>query len=469
MAGEILILDAAASNPDGTDPGTALNIGPGTNYGLREFNAPTPPQSVLYAGTVDTEGSLPAARKHENRVISFKVLCSTAAALRTLQGKIGKVAREGGTLKWVLPNAETVIFDLHTADTFEPTIDKLHYVRAGAFCEVQITLVARPYGRGPSVSATLSAATATAKAPHVFTVTGVKGDMDALGQLQITNVTTDKTLLIWGLRSRYYDASAPLFYEAEGCGATLASPNAGFAGASGGGANKVMRHSNVGTSSSGALSFVLVGSLPYPTHIGTYRVIARVQASSTNTGIVRVRMNWNPSAVSDTITNSWVSIETAAGAAIQGSWVLVDLGLVTLQKTRFGVQAWTAGFSADSTVSTDDLDWDWLALIPADEGSGWLTSTVQPVTSTGAVAVAYETVKVRLNTGTNWYDGSYEGDHLRIPPAGAEGRTAEFIALLTGPTTSSGNLGNSGIDAVNIDATTATLTYTPRYLVVPEP
>jgi hypothetical protein len=39
--------------------------------------------------------------------------------------------------------------------------------------------------------------------------------------------------------------------------------------------------------------------------------------------------------------------------------------------------------------------------------------------------------------------------------------------LLAGAT--SGNLTDTVIDAVNLDAVTATLTYVPRYLVVPEP
>jgi hypothetical protein len=64
-----------------------------------------------------------------------------------------------------------------------------------------------------------------------------------------------------------------------------AAANAGYAGASGGGANKVMRHLNVGTGTTGSVAFFVPSA---PAHIGTYRVMARVQADSANTGIVSI-------------------------------------------------------------------------------------------------------------------------------------------------------------------------------------
>jgi hypothetical protein len=108
---------------------------------------------VQWAGTVDTEGSLPSSKKHENRTISITVDVLSAAALRSLQAKIAKVTREGGTLKLTLPaSSEVVVFDLHSADTFEPQLDIVYFVNSGAFCTVNLSLTAKPYGRGPEVT-----------------------------------------------------------------------------------------------------------------------------------------------------------------------------------------------------------------------------------------------------------------------------------------------------------------------------
>lgn len=462
MASEILIFDATGSNPDGTDPGAVLEVGPNDDLRLQEFDAPAPQQTVQYAGSVDTEGGVPSSRKHENRVINLKLMCMTAASLRSLQGKVGKLAREGGTLKWILPNAETVIFDVLAADTFVPSINKLYYVRTGAFTEVQVMLLAKPYGRGPSVSATLSASTATANRPFIFTVTGVKGDMWALGTLQIGNVTTGKRWLTWGVRSRYYAAAdAPLYLEAESQTASGATLNAGYSGASGGGANKVMRHSNIGMSGPDSSFSVLTSK-----HIGSYRIFARVQADSGNGGPVSIRADWTRDLASASVVGDWVPIVDEFDAPIQGDWVLVDLGMVTLPKARFGTQGWTLDLIAMSTNGTDDLDWDWVAIVPVSEGSGTMyTGGTFSVNPSGVVAVAYDAVMVR-DASTNWSTpAQYEGDYLLIPPAGAEGRTAEFVVIFTGLLASTDTV----IDASNMEAVTATLSYVPRYLVVPEP
>ena len=65
--------------------------------------------------------------------------------------------------------------------------------------------------------------------------------------------------------------------------------------------------------------------------------------------------------------------------------------------------------------------------------------------------------------GTLWQPpSSYKGDYLLVPPAGREGRSVRWIAKASrGPI-------ETGFDS-GIDNISARLTYTPRYLVVPEP
>jgi hypothetical protein len=470
MAGEQLVLD-----PTSEGTGTQLDITDSTlGYYLISHDYPDPDPDVVEVASIDTEGANPAAGKHQPRTITIVVRCiqptggtpSIGTIISNLQRKVGKLFREGGTVRRVLPSGDLITFEvLRYGARVNPPADKRFVVRATA--DVTITLRCQPYGLGPSTSLTLTPSTATSKAPLVCTTSGVKGDMPAIGTLTINNVTADKTLLMWGLRSRYYDAASPLFYEAESCTAVTAAANAGYAGASGGGANKVMRHLNVGTGTTGSIAFFVPSA---PAHIGTYRVMARVQADSANTGIVSLSARWAPRYLGPEIQNDFVPIVNAAGAALKGSWVLADLGLVTVPKIRLGTQRWDFQFHAKSTVAGDDLDWDWIALVPADEGSGRLAapSVGNAILSGGSVVITHDTAQIK-GSSANYWDGAYEGDYLRIPPSGAEGRTVEIFALMTGPTTIAGNLTDTIADAVNIDAVTATLTYRPRYLSVPAP
>jgi hypothetical protein len=469
MANEILIFDAAASNPDGTNPGTALELGPADDLRVREAAFPAPQQTVQWSGSVDTEGSLPASRKHENRAISLTVLCITAASLRSLQDKVAKVGREGGTLKWILPNAETVIFDLHSSETFQPRIDKLFYVRSGAFCEVQVTLLAKPYGRGASV--TLSSHSPSAKQPTIFTETGITGDVPGLGYLRVTNATTTKTRLIWGQRSRYYDATstAGLFFEAETSGTVDAGAAAvGPAGASGGGANKVISQN---LSLAMTRGFYIAGL----SHVGSYRVLARIQADTANTGITSLQLKWVPGgtqASNRQIENAIIDLPVT----YKGGWYIADFGMVSIPDTRLGAQTWTASFWNMSTVNNDDVHYDWVALVPANEGYGQLRTdddaigiTTYPITSAGAVEISPTDALYRKDATVWGAPKIYEGDYLLIPPAGAEARTLQMFVILTGDD-GDVNLPDEFAEATNLETGVASvLTYIPRYLVVPSP
>lgn len=469
----ILVFDAAGSNPDGTDPGTALNIGPGGPYRLRSFSAPTPAQTVQYAGSVDTEGSTPVSRKHENRAVSLTIMCDTTAALQTLQGKFGKVAREGGTLKWTLPNAtaDVVFLDLLAVDTFDPTIDVTYYSNQGAFCEVQIVLPAKPYGRGASIL--LNDHTETTAPALTLTETGIKGDWYGLGSLVIDNdqAATLQETLIWGIQSRYTNTGIPLLVEAEnttyisGIGATAA---VGPAGASGGGSN-VLKTSTLSTVEQ-QLCVARFAS------VGTFNIFARVQAPVANAGLVSMRMRYgNIGSAVASDGDGWIELDDVAA----GSWILVKLGQIAArQQLLASTGNWYFLVTGKTTSgSTDVLNVDYFLVVPVDEGYGEMYDPLSPVTSPGSngSAILNDHDFQRYGGGAiglgSDFDkpNSYEGDYLNIPPAGAEGRTLRIIVkfsrgqILTAP---GGQSILNGADA-GIDDLSARLTYTPRYLVVP--
>lgn len=465
MAGE-LEFDAAASNVDGTNPGTALAILSNATYGTTGVSWPAPSPTPQWASSADTEGSLLASVKHENRSIGLNVDVMSVQGLRDLEAKLTKIHREGGTLKWTLPNSEVVIFDLLTVDSFEPTFDPGYFINSGAFCSVAIAMTAKPYGRGAST--TLTTHTATTGAPLVFTETGIKGDIPAVGHLRITNTSTTKTVVYWGAQSRYYDAAstAAIFYEAEDGFNSGGSDAVGPSGASGGGTNKVVQHLNVGTT--GSLSyFVSPSGGSTIVNVGTYRVFARVQADAANTGICSARLSYLRDFTGSQVDRDWVPVATSGGSAIVGSWVIVDLGMVSINPATSPATAnWQAKMYVKSTVATDDFYWDWVALFPVSEGygRGKFNTTLG---SGGQVDIGSTATYYLFNsTATLWGSlGLYEGDYFKIPVAGLESRTLRLICMLAGA--SSGNLTDELVDAPNIDAIAAQITYTPRYLVVP--
>ena len=445
-----------------------LEIWSTATYAVTAFDSPAPSPRPQWASSVDTEGSLLSSVTHENRQINLTIEVMSAAGLRVLQAKFAKVAREAATAKLTFPNSEVMVFDLLMGDSFAPQLDIVYYVNSGAFCVVEVALTAKPYGRGVPVSATITGSPATSKAPLVFTIPAVTGDVPALASLRVSNATAEKTWLAWGQQNRNYDAAATaaLFLEAESQTAVSGALNAGPAGASGGGANKVMRHTSIGTTA--ATTFVTLPGGSNPTHVGSFRVYARVQAATANTGLVQARLGWLPDLRSGTpieTDRGWVPIADSAGSAIEGSWVIVDLGMVTIPRVRLGAQGWYAGAEVIATTSGNQLDWDWLALVPVDDGSGLMVSPSYGISSTDAVDISDKGVLASKSSVAVWFTPNYAGDYLKIPPL----RTTRFIVIFTGPAALTGNCSSELADAVNIDAISATLTYTPRYLVVPSP
>lgn len=450
-------------DPASEASGSPLTITTGS-YGLLEHRYPTPPLSAQWASSVDTEGAALASKKHDNREISITVDVTSSSALATLQGKIGKLYREGGTLKRTLPGGTTIIFDVLTVSNFDPSFD--HAFDLADLASVPISLVCKPYGRGAEVD--LGDNVETTLPVLRFTEATVAGDMPALGRLVIDNddAVNAKGLLIWGQRSRTYSSasSAALFYEAEACAMNTAAAAVGTAGASGAGSN-VAKKLNVGTSSGVVLLYV-GPSATAQTHIGSYRVFARVLLTSGNTGSMSIALEWEKSAQDSSarVSNTAVTVPSS----LAGSWLLVDLGMVTLPRATTGTQGWRGLLTAWSTVAGDDIEIDCFALVPADEGYGFANQPTG-VQVIGGIATGGGQAEIRhdgalRSLGVYWTDiATYEGDHLLVPPSGAEAYTLEMIVLLNdGALPGTGYYGAAGIPDLS-----ARLFVTPRYLVVP--
>lgn len=373
MADPILEFDPAAEAS-----GTALTITTG-NYGLTQFSAPSPPPKLQWAGSVDTEGSALVAANHENRTITVGLEVTGATALADLQSKLAKMHREGGTLKYTSPAGTANTYDVLVQDGWDPVFDHLHYL--GGVTSCQFSLTCRPYGRGPEQD--LGDNTETTLPALVFTEASIPGDVAALGRLVVDNDSSvDQWWLTWGLESRYYSSSAnaALFYEAEGR-TPLGGATAGAvaSGASGTG----ITHSALTASYQAVMSTQATGGGAHLSHVGSFRVYARVQAPTTNVGLVTLGWEWSEGDFLRTTLQN----ETQIALENTNKWLLMDFGVVTLRPVTAGTQRWEGRIVARSTSAVgDDVSIDYLLFVPVAEGSGIVSGVERAIAPTAYVA-----------------------------------------------------------------------------------
>jgi hypothetical protein len=381
-------------DPTSEDAANANLVVSSGSYAVEAFSSPMPQPDVLYASSVDTEGENPASTRFRNRTIGLTVHVDVATnynALRALEQKVGKILRERGTLKVTFPNSEVVIFDLLSVDSYEMPWDDTLLVGSVAVVPLQFT--AKPYGRGPEVD--MGDNVETTLPWLVFTETGVKGTAPGLGRLVVDNddASNDQWWLVWGIQSRYYsaDASAALGWQAESLTAMGGSAtNAGPAGASG---SSVMRNTTVQEVWQPVLSTQATGGGAHMSHVGSFRVFARVQAAAANAVDTYLRFEWGEGDLRRYTRNSTVTIESEFG----GSWRIVDLGMVTLTTAVSGTQRWEGRVHAKTvaTASNKTIDIDWLMLVPVDEGS----AEVSGVHRTAESALTYSAYDAFAHSG----------------------------------------------------------------------
>jgi hypothetical protein len=460
----IILGPAPAGSPtwvfDSTDvdaSNTPLDLSAG-NYGVELFEAPMPQPDVLYASSVDTEGENPASVRFRNRPIRMVIHCGSGAAVSDLEHKVAKLIREKGTLLYTTVDDLPIVFDVLTVDTFDVPVDDTSVLNG--YYVVQLSLTCRPFGYGFEVD--LGDNTETTLPWLIWTEAAVPGTWFARGRLVIDNdQAADMHWAIWGVRSRHYSAaaSAALAFQAESCTVTSGAIATGPAGSSGGASNNTVRNQAL-TSGVWDTTIVLgTGSAPRTSHIGAYRVFTRVQAPNTNTGTVSVRLEWGPG--TGTVTNTAVSIDPS----YEGTWRILDLGMIDIPERPVGASGWDGSIVATSSAATGDIYFDWVMLVPVEESSGEVlyndTTGLSAMQASASLQVAHDSIAAQgASGGTSWYKPNFRGDYLRIPPAGAEGRTAEIIVKLS-----------RGLPLEEADSATddlsAHLHVTPLYLEVP--
>jgi hypothetical protein len=302
---------------------------------------------------------------------------------RDLTRKLDRIKRQkSGTLRRIAPGFKTGVYDLRSAKVIDaPQGIDIGMKRA----EVGLSFEADPGCRTAEVQ--IGGTREELVLPALsFLAEEVPGELEALGRLVVEEKQAQaQGACYWGLQFDTYSSSvdAELFYEAESRTPLGTAALESRAGASGGG-NNTIKHANLVAAYQGIMSTQKAAAGNHLAHFGSYRVLARMQRPTTNTGQVAVKFVWTDGDFVKTTENEEVIFPEEDH---QGMWQLVDLGMIDIDKVPSGsTQRWEGRVLAKSTVAGDDIYIDFLMLVPAERsGKTVASSEPAPVTSLGAL------------------------------------------------------------------------------------
>lgn len=249
--------------------------------------------------------------------------------------------------------------------------------------EVTLTFEALPFGRGPEIQ--IGGNFDELALPVLtFLAENVPGDVPGLGRLVLEDRQGQlQRAAWWGLQQLYYNAaaSAALFFEAESRTPLGSAAVVAVGGASGG---SVVRHQKLVNAYQAVLSTQATGGGAHLSHVGSYRVLARMFRPPVTAGEVSVKLAWTEGDFVNVTENDPVVFGVDENESV---WTIEDLGIVTLKPAPAGTtQRWEGRVLAKSTAPNDWLYVDWLWLIPVDEGSGEVRASTSPPPPTSMVA-----------------------------------------------------------------------------------
>lgn len=196
----------------------------------------------------------------------------------------------------------------------------------------------------------------------------IEGDHPGRCRIVVTNDTSeDRRGLIWGFRARNYDdgdANSGLFYHTHELTALDAASDTPLTGAS---SPNVIAHPNLGTGWTPILSTQGQGGGDHMTHVGTYRVRARVY-STTGLSFVAVRLLYDVGDFTAPTINDEVAIPTA------NTFHLVDLGEIRINEAQLGAHRWKGVIQGRGTNGGENLYVDSIEFQPLDESAGVLSA-----------------------------------------------------------------------------------------------
>lgn len=391
----------------------------GGNFDILELNVDPPKARQDWISAADSEGAaLMRQPLHENRTITMKVRVASQASMNAALDQVGVIldkfrkasaTPDGVALTWTPANStRTVTFDVIAGEMTEVPIgladQAWSWFRQRPIMTLEMT--AKPYWRGSEVLTS----TGSSSTPFVtIEVASVPGDVPALGRLIVTDTATQNRRHVeWGLENQYYDNTTSLLVDSDNMtisgfsGATATTTGAYDPNATG--ANSI-------TASVMATPIAIAGTGNL-THVGSYRVKARIQASVAD---MMTRLSWQQA--DGPFTSNPYTLPP-----ITGDWCEVDLGTIQIAPAVAGTQRWTGRIDAFS-LTGGTLIVDYLILVPL-EGYGKARATYQSLPN--------------VLTGRDEYTGTTAGGNLntRVAPLGGtwatSGATADFTFFDSG-------------------------------------
>jgi hypothetical protein len=314
--------------------GLELNPAPGVTspYSLDDVQFPTPRKRYEWVQGADADGAaLVRDPLFEQRTITATVRVTDTTrdlvhdAIAAIEAKLEEAEQQpnGLTVVWTPANStESLTFYCLSGEIGDIPITH----ESGYFANsvaVPVTLTCKPFGYGSTITGT----PVTASTPLLSTtLANVPGDVPAEAKIIVTNNLSGPVRdAIWGLEQHDYNAATP-------ASLLLAASNlvtSGFAGASGTTPSGAYLTNSIGATAYSQV-FALAGTGNQP-HVGTFRVRARVQGTTT---AMKVRLAWQ-NGDSPWGTNAWATLPAA------GAWSEIDLGLITITPATAGSQRWT--------------------------------------------------------------------------------------------------------------------------------
>jgi hypothetical protein len=281
----------------------------------------------------------------------------------------------------------------------------------------------------------------------IFTLS-IQGSVGSWVDMTVDNGLADEqaTLLI-GMRGKHYDAAAPVFIHSAdmepNSSSSVSVRTTGTAGAYGSGNNVIKSVGGVSETATPDI-LALIEGLP---HRGSYRAFVRCRANGADTSI---NLAWS-SAAPGFSNNAPVHLPA-------NTWVLADCGIVPFT-TKKNFPTGRIFIDGQATGSSQDIEINYLLLLPIDDGYAELTGPIPP---NGSATISRSVVTVNDGTDTVTVV-SFIGDYPYLEQY--EGRPIE-VTLKAAVGAREGNIIEDPYPAVDL---TATLRYSPRHFVVPEP
>lgn len=258
-------------------------------------------------------------------------------------------------------------------------------------------------------------------------LTGVAGDVPALGKLTVTdNATQARRYVAWGLESRYYPTSSPPSLLID----SSSMVTSGFAGALSTQSGAYSGASNNTISAAIGTQIQAICGLGNLAHIGRFRVMARVFCGAWTNAGPYVRLSYQT--LDGPLRSLPFAQITRPGGGSASGWNHLELGQINIPVAILGSQRWTGRIEAVSDEEgPTSVKVDVLELIPAEQyGRARATWAYAPGVTLGADAFTSIAATTAMDgrvapTGGTWDTSGSTGDFVAAdgPVTGNETET----------------------------------------------